>query len=157
MKNLFFGIAVLSVFGLASAASCTDETSGDGGAGGTSDGGNGTGATGGMGTGGSTSSCAGCYAYVEAALSGTAFDTSTMCGYEDDPTDPSSSYGILLALGECTCDPTGGDCGAVCELTCTGAGMDTDPDCGNCQMAAIGAGCASEFNACSADVNGTGE
>mgnify|MGYP006192730291 CR=1 FL=1 len=26
------------------------------------------------------------------------FDTSTMCGYDADPTDPTSSYGILLAL-----------------------------------------------------------
>ncbi len=162
MKNLFFGIAVLSVFAVASAASCTDETSGDGGAGGTSDGGNGTGATGATGgaggTGGGSTGCASCYDFVEATLAGTPFDTSTMCGYDADPVDPTSSYGLLLELGACTCDPAVGMCDTVCEETCTGSGMDMDPDCGMCQQsAAIGGACNAEFNACSADVDGTGE
>ena len=145
---------------LAVAGCSSDETGDETGTGGTgNEGGAGVGATGGTssegggpgvggsgnaggdGTGGSAD-CFTCAAYITECVASDA--PPPECDTQD--TCPGESTDLFNDLAECACT----ECAEECVETCAG-GMAEEPDCGPCQMGAIGGACAAQFGACSGD------
>lgn len=168
MKKFYLVFGSIAILALGSAAACSSDGTGTGGSGGGGTGGSGTGTatgTGGSGTGTATgtggggtggggtgggATCIGCGDYV-AAMG--AEDVDALCGFvSSDPNtgtfecEVDTSCDLLIDLQTCTCDDVAG-CDADCgDNACVGDAASND-----C-LACITNTCASEFNACTGDV-----